>query len=85
MRKKPLTAEQIRAKTPATEKWVQDALKYIGEPALDSVNNAYAYNLRALELAHPVIAGFLIPLFARSPQWPWWKSRHVVLTYQNRP
>jgi hypothetical protein len=79
MKRKNMTAAQTRAATPATEKWVQDALKMLGEPGLDSGNNEYAYTLRCFELRFPLIARLTIPLFARAPTAPWWK--HNVTVY----
>lgn len=72
MVKKQLSTEQIRKRTPATERWVNDALRMTGAHALDSVNNAYAYMLRCFELRFPKWAGILIPLFSRHPHMPWW-------------
>lgn len=70
--KKKMTPDEIRAATPATEEWVRHALKVVGGPALDSGNNEYAYCLRCFELHFPILAGFVIRLFARPPQMPWW-------------
>lgn len=78
--KKKMTAEQIRKATPATEKWVQDALKMLGQLGLDADNNQYAYCLRCFELRFPRIAGFVIPLFAKAPTAPWWKHNVTVYT-----
>lgn len=75
--KTKMTPEQVRAATPATEEWVQHALKVLGSKGLDSENNSYAYCLRMYELQFPVLAGVLIRLFARPPQMPWW-SRYRV-------
>lgn len=71
---KKMTPEQLRKATPATEQWVQDALKMIGQPALNADNNTYAYMLRRYELAFPRLARMLIPLFAKTPKMPW----HIV-------
>jgi hypothetical protein len=74
---KRMTPAEIRAYTPATEQWVRDALKLIGQPALDSVNNRYAYSLRSFELRFPLIANLTIPIFARAPSMPWWGAVYV--------
>lgn len=77
-----LTAEQIRERTPATERWIKTALDFIGEPALDSDNNYYAYMLREFELAFPTFAAVMIPLFAKKPTYPWWKKTRVYVQVQ---
>jgi hypothetical protein len=61
-------------KTPATDRWVKDALEMLGEPGLDSANNYYAYRLRQFETTLPLLAGVLIPLFAREPRKPWYRN-----------
>jgi hypothetical protein len=60
-------------KTPATDRWVKDALEVLGEPALYSANNVYAYRLRQFETTLPILAGVMIPLFANPPKKPWYK------------
>lgn len=69
-----MTPEQIRKATPATEAWVQEALKRVGVPGLWAEANEYAYSLRTFELAFPRIARIVIPLFARKAAPPWWQS-----------
>lgn len=77
MKKRKMTPEQIRKATPATEKWVQAALKRTGLPGLWSEANEYAYTLRCFELRFPRIAGFVIPLFAKQIAPPWWQSTTI--------
>ena len=63
-----------RKMTPATDVWVKNALAELGEIGLDSVNNRYAFELRQFETRFPVLAGHLIPLFAREPELPWYSD-----------